>query len=95
MTSFSKIIHEIESEIQAEYVAEAIAWADRVKDFAWSKAIHRFELALKAAIERQDYYLAKVEGEHYKISVLKLLKEFKTTKNLNEADSFLGAIRAG
>jgi hypothetical protein len=87
-----ELINTIEAELKLEYVGGAIAWADKNRDGAWSKAMDRFDCALKNSIERQDYRSAEIEGQFYKATVLQLLREYKQTKGLNDAESFLSAL---
>jgi len=91
---FSEIIRSIEAEIKTEYLPGAITWADKHHNNAWSNAIDRFDRALSRSIERQDYTLAKLEGEHYRITVLDLLRKYKKEKGIADTDSFLTAIGA-
>lgn len=90
---FIKIINAIEAEIKPEYIGDAIRWCDENCDGAWSNALDRFDKSLAVAIERQDYQLAKMEGEFYKTTVLSLLSKFKAAKGMNETDAFLEALR--
>jgi hypothetical protein len=90
---FSELINAIEGELKTEYLPGAIHWCDRQFDGAWSKAIDRFDKALSVALERQDYALARIEGDHYRLTILDLLKAYKAHKNIADADSFLEALR--
>lgn len=89
---FLELINRIEAEIKIEYIGGAIQWCDEKFDGAWSKAMDRFDKALTIAIDRQDYQLAKMEGEFYKATVLDLLSKFNVAKGKDEADTFLKAL---
>lgn len=92
--NYSEIIREIEAEIKTQYLGGAIRWADAKYDGAWSKAIDRFDAALTIAIERKDYRTAEIEGAYYRATVLDLIRKYKTAKNMDDADSFLGSLRS-
>lgn len=90
---FTELMNTIEAEIRTEYIGGAIQWADQNFDNAWSKALTRFDKALGVAIDRQDYTLAKVEADFYKITVVELLKKYKAAKAIDDKEAFLASIR--
>ena len=92
--NFSQVIAAIEAEIEPSYMPGAIRWCDENMGGAWSNAIDRFEKALLMAIERNDYVLAQSEGEFYKLTILKLLKQYKEHKHLDETSSFLNSLNS-
>jgi hypothetical protein len=91
---FSNLIAAIEAEIEPGYMPGAIQWCDEQLDNAWSKAMDRFDGALRMAIERKDYVLAQSEGEFYRATIMKLLSKYKAHKGMDEAKSFLSSLSA-
>lgn len=91
---FLEIIGAIEAQLSTEYLPGAIKWADETHSNAWSNALDRFDKALTIAIERQDFGLAKVEGEFYKTTILDLISSYKRHKNMDETQSFLDSMRS-
>jgi hypothetical protein len=90
---FVQLINRIEAEIHVAYIPEAIRWCDEKFNNAWSNAIDRFDKALSVAIERQDYRLAELEGDYYKVTILELLGRFKASHDMDAQQSFLSALR--
>lgn len=89
----TNLINEIEAEISQQYLPNAIYWADMTYDNAWSKAIDRFDKALSLAAQNFDHVMLEREANIYKQKVISLLKEFKRTQRIVEADSFLETIK--
>lgn len=93
MPKFLQLINSIEGELKIEYLGGAIRWIDETENNAWSDAIDRFDNALAVAIERKDYQLAQLEGEHYKTKVLGMIARYKKHKRMEGATSFLDQIK--
>lgn len=90
---FSKIIDEIEAQIEPKYIPGCWNWADETKENAWTKAADRFNYAL---VHRKDHHpeWIKAEAELYKITCLDLINQYKKYKNLDSTDQFIKALKA-
>jgi hypothetical protein len=91
---FSEVIRSIETELAEKYLPGAIAWIDENRNNAWSNAIDKFDRALIACIARSDFYSAKAAGEHYTVTILNLIAEYKRHKGMDDKDSFLSSLGA-
>lgn len=89
----TEIINAIEAEIEPLYLPGAILWANQNYDNAWDKAVDRFDRALTVAKRDYRWEMAKDEGEVYKQAILGLLKKYKTNQQLDNANTFLGAVQ--
>lgn len=95
--NFSKITEEIENELSIVYMPNAIQYIDNNFDNAWSKALDRFDHALKIGIETNNHELLILEGNIYKETILKLIDQYKYSKRQNKVsellDTFMGLIK--
>jgi hypothetical protein len=89
---FVEVINSIEAEISSRYLPGAILWADKKFDGAWTKAMDRFDRALKITQERVDYTSLKAEAGFYKNTVLELIRQYKQEKGIEGVQSYLDAI---
>lgn len=87
--NFSKLIGDIENELELHYLPGAIRWIDEKYDGAWSKAIERFDHALSSATGSKYFEAAKLEGEIYKDTILRLIKKYKEHKNGTKVIKYL------
>lgn len=92
---FSKLIEDINVELEAEYVGGAYRWMDEEKDGAFSKAQDRFEKILQDAIRLKNFNYARHEGIIYRDTLIELLQEYKRSRQISDADSFLNSISGG
>lgn len=90
---FFEIVNSIERELGSVYLGGAIKWIDEHKDNAWSKEVDLFDRALAGALERQDYFSAKMAGEHYKLRITEFIQVYKKENGSGEQDSFLGMLK--
>lgn len=90
----SKIIAEIEHEIETQYLGGAIAWADEQYANGFSQAIDRFDNALLEFIKNKNESFIRSEGAIYKQRCLSYIREYKKAKNFDEVQNTLRSIDA-
>ncbi len=90
---FSKIIQDIEDELNFMYLPGAIQYMDDTYDFAWSKAIRRFEHALCKTIETGNFEHSKLEGAIYRDTIIRLIGVYKNHKRGRKVDDFLETLQ--
>ena len=90
---FSELIDSIEAELSPMFLPNAFSWIDNNCDQGWTKAMIRFETALKESIRTHNYSYLKIEGALYKNQVLKLLKIYRDKTVTNETEDFLKNIQ--
>ena len=77
MFEMSKIIQDLESELETSYYPGAIQWADANFDNAWSDAIETFDQALAKAIATQDFSKINFEADRYRVTILGLTRKYR------------------
>jgi hypothetical protein len=93
MFEFTKMIREIDAELKPEFQAGAFAWADQNMSGAHARAVERFEHATQACTERCDWVSLEKEGGIYKDGILKILRAYKASRQIDDQASFLESLR--
>ena len=92
MIEFSKIIREIDNELQPQWQLGAFRWADEKMDNLFTKAVNRFESAIVACEARYDWVSLQKEADFYKSEILRALKAFKEFKKIDEQTDFFKSL---
>ena len=86
---FSKLIEEIETEIEIKYLPGCIRWSDENYNNAWSSAINEFEKALLTKNKEKIINQSQI----YKSTCLSLIESYKRSKNNSHVSDFFRKIK--